>query len=404
MTEYVYAGCATLILFIVLLVIGKKRKVPSDYIFLFWMMILFVNVATFIVISRYNYPASKAGRVLVEFSEASVFLHGPVFMFYTLSLTSERLTFSFRQVLHFVPFLISFILLLRGIRNGVGVSNAVRQGFSIVKMVSLLVYTIAVINQLRQHRIRVKSIFSNTESKYLNWLYFLAWGIISVWVISAAGLLSYDFFGIDIPQYGSVAGNLALCGLIFLIGYFGVRQESIFNFIHWNETVVVAEKGTKIMETGLVDLKPKRQKVANEGELELIGAQAEVKEKYHNSGLSKQKSLELFRALTTLMEEQAPYRESELTLFGLAKQLNIHPNQLSQIINQHRKQNFFDYINEQRVKDVKMALLSEKYNNHSFLGIAHEFGFNSKASFNRAFKKFTGITPGEFKRTAQFEQ
>src|ERR1700733_14881484 len=123
MTEYLYSGCATLILFIVLLVIGKKGKVASDYIFFFWMIILFANVVTFIVISRYNYPSSRAGRVLVEFSEASVFLHGPVFLFYTLSLTSNHFNLTFKRTLHFVPFAICFILLLRGIRNGVGVSN-----------------------------------------------------------------------------------------------------------------------------------------------------------------------------------------------------------------------------------------------------------------------------------------
>ena len=102
------------------------------------------------------------------------------------------------------------------------------------------------------------------------------------------------------------------------------------------------------------------------------------------------------------MQDKKPYQDNELTLFTLAKQLKIHPNHLSQIINQHHNQNFFDYINEQRVIDVKEALLSHKYDNHSLLGIAHEFGFNSKASFNRAFKKFTGMTPSDFKRTARW--
>ena len=101
------------------------------------------------------------------------------------------------------------------------------------------------------------------------------------------------------------------------------------------------------------------------------------------------------------MQEKKPYQDMELTLFSLSKQLKIHPNHLSQIINQHRNQNFFDYINEQRVNDVKDALLSDKYDNHSLLGIAHEFGFSSKASFNRAFKKFTGMTPSEFKRAGR---
>lgn len=56
--------------------------------------------------------------------------------------------------------------------------------------------------------------------------------------------------------------------------------------------------------------------------------------KYKNSGLSKQKSVELSGALGTLMNDRKPHQDSELTLFILAKQLSIHPNYLSQIINQ----------------------------------------------------------------------
>lgn len=58
-------------------------------------------------------------------------------------------------------------------------------------------------------------------------------------------------------------------------------------------------------------------------------------------------------------------------------------------------------MNEHRVSVTKEALLSGKYENHSLLGIAYEFGFNSKASFNRVFKTFTGITPSEFIKTTE---
>jgi len=253
-----------------------------------------------------------------------------------------------------------------------------------------------VLVQLRKHRNQVERIFSNTESKYLDWLKFLAWGIITVWIISSVGMLLYNFSGFKIPQYGGEAGNLALCGLIFLIGYFGVRQEDIFNFIKKEGSAISTQEITLNIETELSNDKTR-----------LVGILSEEKpipkvlnDKYKNSGLSRQKSLELFEALTTLMQDKKPYQESDLTLFTLAKQLKIHPNHLSQRINQYNNQNFFDYINEHRVNDVKEALLCAKYDNHSFLGIAHEFGFNSKASFNRAFKKFTGVTPSEFKKTA----
>jgi len=396
MTEFLYAGCATLILFIGLLVIGKKGKGLPDYIFLTWLFVLLINVSTFIIVIRYNYPASLAGRVLVEVSEASVFLHGPIFLFYTLSLSSTNFRLGFRQVVHVIPFVLCLGILISGLLFGQGVNNSTRQALTILKMISLLIYTTTVIFQLQKHRNRVEKIFSNTESKYLGWLKFLAWGIISVWVISVAGLLLYNFFGIDIPQYGGLVGNIALCILIFLIGYFGVRQEAIFNFSKNGGTTIAPEEialviAPKAMENTLMEESmPAEEKVLQPG----------LHDKYRNSGLSKQKSLELFERLTILMQEKKPYQDSELTLFILAKQLKIHPNHLSQVINQHHNQNFFDYVNGLRVNDVKEALLSNKYDNHSLLGIAHEFGFNSKASFNRAFKKFTGITPSEFKKAS----
>jgi AraC-like DNA-binding protein len=396
MTEYLYTGCATLILFISLLVVAKKGKGLSDYIFLVWLFLLLVNVATFIIIILYNYPPSFGGRLLVEFSEASVFLHGPVFLFYTLSLTTTTFKLGARQVLHLIPFVLCLGILISGIIYTKGVGNTTRQVLTIIKMISLLAYTSTVIVQLQKHRNRVERIFSNTESKYLDWLKFLAWGIITVWIISSTGLLLYNFSGFNIPQYGGLAGNLALCGLIFLIGYFGVRQEAIFNFAKKDGTPILPEEITLILPETIDD-----RRLQETTRLVEKVTRPVLNDKYKNSGLSKQKSLEVYAALIKLMLDKKPYHDSELTLFTLAKQLKIHPNHLSQIINQHNNQNFFDYINEQRVIDVKEALLSHKYDNHSLLGIAYEFGFNSKASFNRAFKKFTGMTPSEFKQTAR---
>ena len=87
------------------------------------------------------------------------------------------------------------------------------------------------------------------------------------------------------------------------------------------------------------------------------------------------------------MLRQQPYLEPELTLSELAKQLNISTSKLSQTINNGLGKNFNDFINEYRVEAVKKMMLDEKKSNFSLLGIAQECGFNSKATFNRTFKK-----------------
>jgi hypothetical protein len=189
-----------LLIFIILLVTGKKGKGLSDYVFLAWMVILLLNVSTFIVINLLGYPASCPLRMLVEFSEASVFIHGPVFLLYTLSLTTPAFKLKFRHILHFVPFAACMIILVSAINNINGAADSTRQVLTIVKMISLLVYTIVVIILLQRHRFKVEDIFSNTESKYLDWLRFLAWGIVILWVTFAAGLLLYNFSFIQIPD------------------------------------------------------------------------------------------------------------------------------------------------------------------------------------------------------------
>jgi len=397
MTDYIYAGAATLIIFLSLLVGTKQKKELSDYIFIFWLLLLFVNSLSFIIIWRSNYPVSFAGRLIVEVSEASIFIHGPVFLFYTLSLTKAALKIKPRHLVHLIPFLVCLIILMAAIMVADGVSAITRQIVSICKMVSLLIYTTVVLIQLKNHRKQVETIFSNTENKYLNWLHFLAWGIIVVWILSSTGLILYALTWFRIPQYGGIMGNIAVCIFIFLVGFFGVKQEAIFYFTPAENSSIESVGMGDTAASAIMD----HSLFTNVIRPEEKASAAAINEKYKNSGLSKQKSLDLFQVLENFMKTQKPYHDPELTLFGLAKQLDIHPNHLSQIINQHYSENFFDYINQYRINDVKDVLLSGKHDTFSLAGIGFECGFNSKASFNRAFKKFTGVTPSEFRKSAK---
>jgi len=90
------------------------------------------------------------------------------------------------------------------------------------------------------------------------------------------------------------------------------------------------------------------------------------------------------------------YRDDQLSLQKLSKELSIPVNELSYIINTGFKMNFNDFINEYRIVDFKERLLDAGSEKYTLLGIAYESGFNSKASFYRAFKKTTGKTPSEF--------
>ena len=87
------------------------------------------------------------------------------------------------------------------------------------------------------------------------------------------------------------------------------------------------------------------------------------------------------------MKNKSPYIDSNLTLNKLAKILDITAHNLSEVINLHMKQNFFDFVNKYRVEKVKRDLVDPEKKHLTFLAIAFDAGFNSKSSFNVIFKK-----------------
>ena len=85
-----------------------------------------------------------------------------------------------------------------------------------------------------------------------------------------------------------------------------------------------------------------------------------------------------------------------LSLKEVADELRIPINQLSHIINGQIGKNFFDFVNSYRVEEFKSRASQPDYQNYTLISIAYDSGFNSKATFNRVFKNYTGQTPSDF--------
>jgi AraC-like DNA-binding protein len=103
--------------------------------------------------------------------------------------------------------------------------------------------------------------------------------------------------------------------------------------------------------------------------------------------------------IETLIQAEKLYQNPELTLTDLAKKLETTASVISKTINQGFQMNFNDCINNYRIKAVKKSFADGEDKKSTLLGIAFDSGFNSKATFNRAFKKNTGKTPKEFIET-----
>ena len=123
-------------------------------------------------------------------------------------------------------------------------------------------------------------------------------------------------------------------------------------------------------------------------------------EKYRSSALSAEETAQYGLAIQTLLEEKKPWLEPELTLNQLASALQIPDYILSQVINRHFGQSFYDLVNRYRVQEMIRLMNHPDKQSYTLLALAYEAGFNSKSTFNQVFKKFTGKTPSAFKTSA----
>jgi len=108
--------------------------------------------------------------------------------------------------------------------------------------------------------------------------------------------------------------------------------------------------------------------------------------------------------LRKAMETERFYRDTELSLGSLAETLEMHPQDLSRIINVALKKNFSDFINEYRIREITQKMQDPAYDRITLLGIAFDSGFNSKTTFNRAFREMTGKSPAEYKNYLKKER
>lgn len=149
--------------------------------------------------------------------------------------------------------------------------------------------------------------------------------------------------------------------MVYLIAYSGYVQPAVFEGFHWNEP----------------------------------GAAT----KYRNSGLTPEASRSLLQSLQLLMREERVYHDPDISLDKLATRLNASKHHVSQVINEQLGTSFFEYVNQLRVEEAKIVLAETSRSDFHVIEIAYLVGFNNKVSFNAAFKKATGMTPTEFRRS-----
>lgn len=290
---------------------------------------------------------------------------GPCIFFYTKHITDSAFRFRKGHLVHFLPVLIEFfIALIQGYESTQkALINYETYTFlytspilQLASIISVLVYTFYALKMINAYHRWVKANYSD-ESKYkLKWLYRLITIFSILWFLwvpySLIDYLVFDY-ELGISDYYPLYILMALITILISIEAF-LKPE-----------VILLEDKQKIRKESLIPSKE-------------IFQQA--------SWLKKEMEINLF------------YLNSELTLNSLANELDMHPNNVSRIINEGLQKSFSDFVNDYRTDAVVTKLRDSKYDHNTLLGIAFESGFNSKTTFNRVFKKATGKTPFEFKK------
>jgi AraC-like DNA-binding protein len=100
--------------------------------------------------------------------------------------------------------------------------------------------------------------------------------------------------------------------------------------------------------------------------------------------------------IEALMLVDKMYENPELVISDLSPKLNAHSKRISQVINQGFNMNFNDFVNHHRIRAVIQKIEEGEHNLQTLLSLAFECGFNSKSTFNRAFKRATSLNPKKY--------
>jgi len=280
-----------------------------------------------------------------------VFLLGPLLYFYSKSVIDFQFRLKKKDLFHSVPFFVAILVStveVYFLNYHLGWQSPLRETMSATVILQITLYIVASVIVLRSE---VRSLFSPIDDARLAWLRLLLVGYIVFWFFQLHFFVFIDLWKL----YG-------------LCPYSDTLYLTTI-FILFNCVVFVALKNPEIFS---------------------------FNRKYLKSDLRESDKEAYIGKILDAMEIEKLYREPLLTLASLSRHLGIPVSYISQIVNESFGSNFCDFVNRYRIEETKQRLNLRARNKQSILEIAFEVGFNSKSSFNSAFKKHTGLTPRDY--------
>ncbi len=346
-------------------------------LFVFFHSIMIAELGLYFSNYRFEMPHSLFASVTFSF------LYGPLLYFY-FKRTTLNYRFKLYDILHLIPsfFLLIYIypyyllsseeklfLMLNFEKYLMPGTNLI----FILKSTSLIVYAILIRN------VYTKSLSKKTiEPEFRVWQNRMS-NFFNIYVLSYL-IYSFSFLNIANIPYLSYIQGVVLSALVLYIAFTAFSRPMLFFSVPNEEPLVpVLNLNTVVPPVKLKEKIP-----------------AGV-EKYQKSGLTFDLSLELKEDLLSLLKEEKVFKINNLTLEMLSQRLNTSRHNTSQVINEHFNMNFFELINQYRIKEAKHILENDLRKSMNIIDVAYEVGYNNKVTFNKCFKKETLLTPSQYR-------
>lgn len=355
------------------LITAKTEHKSSNALLALFLVINAIDVSEPLVNSLVNGP-SNLGMLRTTFA----FLQIPVFYLYVLSVCYSDFKLKPQHLVHLLPFLIVNLMLLPRFYT-VDIAEKISfiqnrqsrievQLIHIMIHVQIVIYLIAVFKVLRKSK---KLYLENYAGKHINSYNWLFQFTLVLTIIYLVALLKNILKFSDYPHLSdAIKIGLQLSQLFIICWYLfkALNNPGLFRNIDTKLKLVdemVSEEKSKVPS---------------------------VKE--DNESLYTEELLKLKQFMT----EEKPFLNPALTIQDVSKQIGIPVRDLSLLINHQLKQHFYDFVNTYRIESAMEILRDTTKSELTILEILYEVGFNSKSSFNTAFKKHTNCTPTFYRK------
>jgi AraC-like DNA-binding protein len=341
----------------------------------------FVISIFFVVFDEIYFTIQKAtwNGILSVVANSFSFYIAPIFYISICYFVTPNRQWKWTSCLHFLLGMVAMVVSFSALKinersSDVEISqpqlfyfvNTLYDIFTVLLTIQLTVYCFFIMKKLKKHEKSIETFRSYTENIDLKWLkniVFTVIGLTLFWVVDLLFLLSSDDF---------LWINFFLLGVVFFISYHFVKQKEVFPFtvVQTNEIIEIVEEFDEPEKKQLID----------------------------DTKLQESK-----RELMDLMASKKLFTDPEISLVKLSVEMNCSPHLLSYVVNNGFNENFYQFISRYRIDAAKEMILDSNKNYLGLLGIGFEVGFNSKSAFNSTFKKITGKTPSEFKKSNLIE-